>query len=127
MTSTCCLQLTQTVEEPRGMQLASANATRAHYIPHPALLPFPLVTHLLGSTFFRGAAATDNLIAALALYAEKTAAALPGTPGAAQFQVRCHLRGYRRHSAGFWAPYSGQTQGDSLHIMLCFGRTCRDW
>ena len=89
------------------MQLQSASATRAHYIPHPALLPFPLVTHLLGSTFFRGGAATDVLVAALALYAERTAAALPGTPGAAQFQVGCHLRGSRRHSAGYWASHPG--------------------
>jgi hypothetical protein len=90
------------VDDRDGMQLSAEDATPAHYIPHPALLPFPLVHHLLGSTFFRGAAATDGLVAALALYAEKAAApgAAARVPGAAQFRVRCVTSGAHMEPLG---------------------------
>ena len=52
-------QLSAAVDDPRGMQLAAPGSTELHYIPCAALVPFPVITHLLGSPFFREAAAGE--------------------------------------------------------------------
>ena len=85
-------QLSAAVDEPRGMQLAAPGSTELHYIPCAALVPFPVITHLLGSPFFREAAAGEDLIATLSRSLEALAAAAPDHLGADGFKVHSSSR-----------------------------------
>ena len=82
------LQLSAAVHDPRGMQLAAPGSTEAHSEPCAALVPFPVITHLLGSPFFREAAAGEHLVTALAGALEALADAPPDHLGAADFKVQ---------------------------------------
>ena len=85
-------QLSAAVDDPRGMQLGAPGSTELHYTPCAALVPFPVITHLLGSPFFREAAAGEELIATLSRSLEALAAAAPGHLGADGFKVRSGSR-----------------------------------
>ena len=88
MTAQPVSQLSAAVDDPRGMQLAAPGSTEAHYVPCAALVPFPVITHLLGSPFFREAAAGEELVCALAGCLEALVGAEHGHLGANEFKVR---------------------------------------
>ena len=69
------------------MQLAAPGSTAANCAPCAALVPFPVITHLLGSPFFRVAADGEELVNALAGCLDALAHAAPGHLGAADFKV----------------------------------------
>ena len=75
------------VGDPQGMQLGAPGSTVAHFVPCAALVPFPVITHLLGSPFFREAAAGVELVTALAGFLDALAHAAPGHLGADDFKV----------------------------------------
>jgi hypothetical protein len=74
------------------MQLGAPGSTEAHFVPCAALVPFPVITHLLGSPFFREAAAGVELVAALSGFLEALASAQPKHLGADDLKARARSR-----------------------------------
>lgn len=84
-----CVQLTEAVQDPEGMQLSALDSRPGHYLPHRSLHPFPLVAHLLASPSFRGVVVSEQLILALSVYLEATCQlGASAVPGAVEFRVR---------------------------------------